>query len=79
MSQSTRQYTTVVPQLPTRSDHREEQPLQQLPIACYLPLPASQLPSFPASQVRETRERLNVSSVVFARRLRVSTRTLENW
>jgi len=32
-----------------------------------------------AEQIRETRERLNVSRAVFARRLRVSTRTLENW
>jgi len=31
-----------------------------------------------AEQIRETRERLNVSRAVFARRLRVSTRTLEN-
>ena len=28
---------------------------------------------------RETREHLDVSRVVFARRLRVATRTLENW
>lgn len=32
-----------------------------------------------AELIRETRERLNVSRAVFARRLRVSTRTLENW
>jgi putative transcriptional regulator len=32
-----------------------------------------------ADLIRETRERLNVSRAVFARRLRVSTRTLENW
>lgn len=32
-----------------------------------------------AALIRETRERLNVSRAVFARRLRVSTRTLENW
>ena len=29
--------------------------------------------------IRETRERLNVSRAVFARHLRVSVRTLENW
>ena len=32
-----------------------------------------------ADLVRDTRERLHVSRAVFARRLRVSTRTLENW
>jgi putative transcriptional regulator len=32
-----------------------------------------------ADLIRETRERLNVSRAVFARGLRVSTRTLENW
>jgi putative transcriptional regulator len=32
-----------------------------------------------AGLIRETRERLNVSRAVFARGLRVSTRTLENW
>lgn len=32
-----------------------------------------------ANLIRDTRERLNVSRAVFARRLRVSTRTLENW
>jgi len=32
-----------------------------------------------AAIIRETREQLNVSRAVFARRLRVSTRTLENW
>lgn len=32
-----------------------------------------------ARVIRETRERLQVSRAVFARRLRVSTRTLENW
>lgn len=32
-----------------------------------------------AQAIRETRERLKVSRAVFARRLRVSTRTLENW
>jgi len=32
-----------------------------------------------AQLIRETRERLNVSRAVFASRLRVSTRTLENW
>ena len=32
-----------------------------------------------AELIRETRERLHVSRAVFARRLRVSTRTLENW
>jgi len=29
--------------------------------------------------IRETREKLHVSRAVFARHLRVSTRTLENW
>ena len=32
-----------------------------------------------ADLIRNTRERMNVSRAVFARRLRVSTRTLENW
>ena len=32
-----------------------------------------------AGLIRETREQLNVSRAVFARGLRVSTRTLENW
>lgn len=32
-----------------------------------------------ADLIRETRERLHVSRAVFARRLRVSPRTLENW
>ena len=32
-----------------------------------------------AEMIRDTRERMNVSRAVFARRLRVSTRTLENW
>lgn len=32
-----------------------------------------------AERIRETREQLNLSRAVFARRLRVSTRTLENW
>ncbi|MEQ8515133.1 MAG: helix-turn-helix domain-containing protein [Chromatocurvus sp.] len=32
-----------------------------------------------ADLIRETRERLHVSRAVFARRLRVSMRTLENW
>lgn len=32
-----------------------------------------------AEFIRETRERLHVSRAVFARRLRVSPRTLENW
>ena len=32
-----------------------------------------------ADLIRDTRERLHVSRGVFARRLRVSTRTLENW
>lgn len=32
-----------------------------------------------AATIRATRERLRVSRAVFARRLRVSTRTLENW
>lgn len=32
-----------------------------------------------AELIRNTRERLHLSRSVFARRLRVSTRTLENW
>jgi putative transcriptional regulator len=32
-----------------------------------------------AELIRETREQMRVSRAVFARRLRVSTRTLENW
>jgi putative transcriptional regulator len=32
-----------------------------------------------ADLIRDTRQRLNVSRAVFARGLRVSTRTLENW
>ena len=32
-----------------------------------------------ADLIRDTREHLHVSRAVFARRLRVSTRTLENW
>ena len=32
-----------------------------------------------AEVIRETRERMHVSRAVFARQLRVSTRTLENW
>ena len=32
-----------------------------------------------AAMIRDTRERLNVSRNVFARHLRVSPRTLENW
>ncbi|HYN76243.1 MAG TPA: helix-turn-helix domain-containing protein [Lamprocystis sp. (in: g-proteobacteria)] len=32
-----------------------------------------------AALIRNTRERLNVSRAVFARRLRVAIRTLENW
>lgn len=32
-----------------------------------------------AQFIRDTRERLQVSRAVFARQLRVSTRTLENW
>ncbi|MGD8553696.1 MAG: helix-turn-helix domain-containing protein [Anaerolineales bacterium] len=32
-----------------------------------------------ADLIRDTRERLQVSRAVFARRLRVSLRTLENW
>lgn len=35
--------------------------------------------SVDADLIRDTRERLNVSRPVFARGLRVSTRTLENW
>lgn len=37
------------------------------------------LPPIPPELVRSTREALNVSQAVFARRLRVSKRTLENW
>lgn len=36
-------------------------------------------PTIDARVIRETREQLQVSRAVFARRLRVSTRTLENW
>lgn len=32
-----------------------------------------------ADLIRDTRDRMRVSRAVFARRLRVSTRTLENW
>ena len=32
-----------------------------------------------AEMIRETREQLHVSRAVFARRIRVSIRTLENW
>ena len=32
-----------------------------------------------AEMIRKTREQLNVSRAVFARRIRVSIRTLENW
>ena len=32
-----------------------------------------------ADLIRDTRERMHLSRAVFARRLRVSTRTLENW
>ncbi len=32
-----------------------------------------------ADLIRDTREQLNLSRAVFARRLRVATRTLENW
>lgn len=35
--------------------------------------------SVDADTIRKTREQLAVSRAVFARRLRVSTRTLENW
>lgn len=35
--------------------------------------------SIDARVIRETRERLRLSRAVFARRLRVSARTLENW
>jgi putative transcriptional regulator len=35
--------------------------------------------SVDAETIRETREQMGVSRAVFARRLRVSTRTLENW
>ncbi len=32
-----------------------------------------------ADLIRETRESMHVSRAIFARRLRISTRTLENW
>ena len=32
-----------------------------------------------AKTIRDTRERLNLSRAVFARQLRIATRTLENW
>jgi putative transcriptional regulator len=32
-----------------------------------------------AELIRDTREQMHVSRAVFARRLRISTRTLENW
>ena len=35
--------------------------------------------SIDAGLIRDTREKLNVSRAVFARHIRVSTRTLENW
>ena len=35
--------------------------------------------SIDADIIRETREQLNVSRAVFARHIRVSIRTLENW
>ncbi len=35
--------------------------------------------SLDAETIRKTREQMAVSRAVFARRLRVSTRTLENW
>ena len=34
---------------------------------------------FDADLIRDTRERMHVSRAVFARCLRVSTRTVENW
>jgi putative transcriptional regulator len=37
------------------------------------------LPEVDAQLIRDTRERLNVSRRVFARRLRVNERTLEKW
>jgi putative transcriptional regulator len=36
-------------------------------------------PRVDAKLIRDTREGMHVSRAVFARRLRVSTRTLENW
>lgn len=36
-------------------------------------------PQIDSKLIRDTRERMRVSRAVFARRLRVSTRTLENW
>jgi putative transcriptional regulator len=37
------------------------------------------LPELTPAQIRDVRERLNLSQAVFARRLRVRKRTLENW
>jgi putative transcriptional regulator len=37
------------------------------------------LPSVTAALVRDTRERLNMSQRVFARKLRINPRTLERW
>lgn len=39
----------------------------------------SPLPEVTGAQIREIRERLNVSRSAFAHQLRVSKRTLENW
>ena len=36
-------------------------------------------PEVDADLIRDTRERLHVSPAVFARRLRVSLRTFQNW
>jgi putative transcriptional regulator len=42
-------------------------------------LDARPLPRVTAALVRDTRERLNMSQRVFARKLRVNPRTLERW
>jgi putative transcriptional regulator len=42
-------------------------------------LAVSPLPRVTAALVRDTRERLNMSQGVFARKLRVNPRTLERW
>ena len=42
-------------------------------------LDASPLPRMTAALVRDTRERLNMSQRVFARKLRINPRTLERW
>jgi putative transcriptional regulator len=41
--------------------------------------PAAPLPQVDAKMIKETRERLQCSRAVFARRLRINERTLEKW